>query len=98
MTTMRPFSRWRTARRRIHGSATWSIWIADMTRANNPSFPRACWTARTLLARARGQAPESVAAAGGGARLDPERVPLVHFLRQPGEDLVGDAVPGFAGE
>src|ERR1044071_3941062 len=49
MTTMRPFSRWRTARRRIHGSATWSIWIADMTRVNNPSFSSACWSARLLM-------------------------------------------------
>src|SRR5712691_7663704 len=49
MTTMRPFSRWRTARRRIHGSATWSIWIADMTRVNRPSFSSACCNARLLM-------------------------------------------------
>src|SRR5262249_20193739 len=49
MTTMRPFSRWRTARRRIQGSHTWSIWIADSTRVNRPRFSSACCSDRLLM-------------------------------------------------
>src|SRR6185503_6806064 len=49
ITTIRPFSRWRTARRRIHGSHTWSIWIADMTRVYSPRFSSACCIDRLLI-------------------------------------------------
>src|SRR5262245_43304276 len=49
MTTMRPFSRCRTARRRIHGSQTWCISIADMTRVKSPRFSSACCSDRLLI-------------------------------------------------
>src|SRR5690242_15646009 len=35
--TTRPFSRWRIARRRMYGSATWDTLIADCTRVCTPS-------------------------------------------------------------
>ena len=43
--TIRPFSRWRMARRRMYGSATSEIVIADCTRVATPSFSSASWSA-----------------------------------------------------
>ena len=42
--TMRPFSRWRMARRRMYGSATSEIVIADCTRVCTPCFSSASWS------------------------------------------------------
>ena len=36
--TTRPFSRWRIARRRMYGSASCDIGIADCTRVTTPFF------------------------------------------------------------
>src|SRR6478672_9318855 len=47
--TTRPFSRWRVARRRMYGSATWAIWMAVMTRVGSPMCSRASWRARPLI-------------------------------------------------
>ncbi len=46
--TIRPFSRWRIARRRMYGSATSEIVIADCTRVCAPSFSRASWSVSAL--------------------------------------------------
>ena len=46
--TIRPFSRWRIARRRMYGSATSEIVIADCTRVCTPSFSSASWSVRAL--------------------------------------------------
>ncbi len=43
--TIRPFSRWRIARRRMYGSATSEIVIADCTRVGTSSFSSASWSA-----------------------------------------------------
>ena len=43
--TIRPFSRWRIARRRMYGSATSEIVIADCTRVATSSFSSASWSA-----------------------------------------------------
>ena len=42
--TIRPFSRWRIARRRMYGSATSEIVIADCTRVCTPPFSSASWS------------------------------------------------------
>src|SRR5947209_1859574 len=42
--TIRPFSRWRIARRRMYGSATSETSIADITRVNTPTRSSASWT------------------------------------------------------
>ncbi len=47
--TMRPFSRWRTARRRMYDSATWCISMALMTRVKVPMCSRAFCSARALM-------------------------------------------------
>ena len=46
--TTRPFSRWRIARRRMYGSATSAIVIADCTRVWTPCFSRASWIGSAL--------------------------------------------------
>ena len=43
--TTRRFSRWRIARRRMYGSATSCIAIADCTRVVRSSFSSASWIA-----------------------------------------------------
>ena len=47
--TTRPFSRWRMARRRMYGSATWAIWMAVCTRVGWPSCSRVSCRARALM-------------------------------------------------
>src|ERR1700693_4795989 len=47
--TARPFSRWRIARRRMYGSATWCICIAVMTRVGTPVFSSASCRAMALM-------------------------------------------------
>ena len=43
--TIRPFSRWRIARRLMKGSATSEIVMADWTRVSAPAFSSASWSA-----------------------------------------------------
>ncbi len=47
--TTRPFSRWRTARRRMYGSATSCIAIAVITRVGTPTFSSASWRASPFI-------------------------------------------------
>ena len=47
--TTRPFSRWRTARRRMYGSHSCSILMALCTRVWMPVFSRASCSARALI-------------------------------------------------
>ena len=47
--TIRPFSRCRIARRRMYGSATAGISIADCTRVMTPAFSSAFWSASPLM-------------------------------------------------
>ena len=46
--TIRPFSRWRIARRRMYGSATCATSIADCTRVFAPARSSASWSASAL--------------------------------------------------
>jgi hypothetical protein len=46
--TTRPFSRWRMARRRMYGSATSEIVIAESTRVCTSSFSSASWSVSAL--------------------------------------------------
>ena len=46
--TTRPFSRWRIARRRMYGSATSEIVIADCTRVCTPCFSSASCSVSAL--------------------------------------------------
>jgi hypothetical protein len=45
----RPFSRWRTARRRMYGSATDSIRMAVITRVSTPIFSSTSCRASALM-------------------------------------------------
>ena len=45
----RPFSMWRMARRRMKGSATWRISMAESTRVETPARSRASCSARALI-------------------------------------------------
>ena len=47
--TMRPFSRCRIARRRMYGSATARISMAESTRVCSPAFSSASWSASALM-------------------------------------------------
>ena len=47
--TMRPFSRCRSARRRMYGSDTLAIGIADCTRVSTPSFSKAFCNASAFI-------------------------------------------------
>ena len=47
--TTRPFSRWRIARRRMYGSATWRISMAVITRVGTPAFSSASCMASELM-------------------------------------------------
>ena len=47
--TTRPFSRWRTARSGMYGSATWPMVMAVCTRESMPSFSRKSWRARQFM-------------------------------------------------
>ena len=47
--TMRPFSRWRTARRGMYGSAIWVIWMAVWTLVTTSRRSRASWRARQFM-------------------------------------------------
>ena len=47
--TIRPFSRWRIARRRMCGSATCLISIAESSRVSAPHFSSASWSASALI-------------------------------------------------
>ena len=47
--TTRPFSRWRIARRRMYGSATWAMWMAVCTRVGWPSRSSVSCRARALM-------------------------------------------------
>ena len=47
--TRRPFSRWRIARRRMYGSASRSISIADSTRVREPRDSSAACSASELI-------------------------------------------------
>src|SRR6185503_1468574 len=47
--TTRPFSRCRTARRRMYGSVSTRISIAERTRVESPRCSRAPWSARALM-------------------------------------------------
>ncbi len=47
--TVRPFSRWRMARRRMYGSATSFISMADMTRVKTPCASIASWSASAFM-------------------------------------------------
>ena len=51
--TTRPFSRWRTARRRMNGSAIWRTSTADISRLETWRFSRASWSASPLITVAR---------------------------------------------
>ena len=46
--TIRPFSRWRIARRRMYGSATSETVIADRTRVSAPLRSSASWIVSEL--------------------------------------------------
>ena len=48
-TTTRPFSRWRMARRRMYGSDTARISMADSTRVGTPAFSMESWSASALM-------------------------------------------------
>jgi hypothetical protein len=47
--TIRPFSRWRSARRRMNGSHTDAIGIADWTRVSTPICSSAFCTASAFI-------------------------------------------------
>ena len=47
--TTRPFSRWRMARRRMYGSATVSIRMADMSRVSTPIASSVSCSARPFM-------------------------------------------------
>jgi len=47
--TTRPFSRWRTARRRMYGSAIAFSSMAESTRVSTPFCSRTSWRAMLLM-------------------------------------------------
>src|SRR3990167_2022199 len=87
--TTRPFSRCRMARRRMYGSATARISIAESSRVCRSAFSRASRS---------GGAREVVAAADDDRELDAERDDVLDLDRDPVEHRRIDPVAPVPGE